>query len=279
MENNKNIEDSIFDNLKVDFKTDKEQIWADMEEKILLKRQPEKFHINNWIKYSVAASVLLLITFSIIYINSNKKIICDRGQKIEHILPDGSKVILNADSYIQYSTWLWRFNRRLDFEGEAYFEVIKGSKFKVLSSKGETEVLGTSFNINSRNNYKVYCNTGKVRVIYKASDKETIISKGELAEFDNGEIKKIENLDNQNIINWINNSFVFNSEKLNLVFEEIERQYNIRIEFEKNTLSNLKYSGLFNKTNNVDSTLSLVCIPFDFKFEKISDNLYKINKQ
>ena len=58
------------------------------------------------------------------------------------------------------------FSRKVSLEGEAFFEVNPGKKFEVVSKFGKTIVLGTSFNIYSRNSsYQVTCMTGKVKVI------------------------------------------------------------------------------------------------------------------
>lgn len=79
-----------------------------------------------------------------------------RGRQFKLILPDGSKVWLNAASSIRYPTAFTGTDRQVTITGEAYFEVEKmtNKPFKVsfhtpAAGSGEVEVLGTHFNINT----------------------------------------------------------------------------------------------------------------------------------
>ena len=80
-----------------------------------------------------------------------------KGRQFQIVLPDGSKVWLNAASSIKYPTVFSGTERLVTIEGEAYFEVVPvklrtGEKmpFRVkIDDATQVEVLGTSFNINS----------------------------------------------------------------------------------------------------------------------------------
>ena len=70
----------------------------------------------------------------------------------EILLPDGSAVTLNANSKLQYYT---HSARKVWLEGEAFFEVKKipetAEPFQVVTNDLTITVLGTTFNVNSRN--------------------------------------------------------------------------------------------------------------------------------
>ena len=74
------------------------------------------------------------------------------GQRAQTVLPDGSKVWLNASSKIVYHNSLWSSDRQIDLSGEAYFEVShdKHAPFIVNSKQIKTCVLGTKFNVRAR---------------------------------------------------------------------------------------------------------------------------------
>lgn len=78
------------------------------------------------------------------------------GQKTKIQLPDGSIVYLNADSEIRYKED-FSSDRKIHLEGEAFFEVVTDSlhPFVVESSGVYTQVVGTSFNINTFSGEKV----------------------------------------------------------------------------------------------------------------------------
>ncbi|MCB1128051.1 MAG: FecR domain-containing protein, partial [Verrucomicrobiae bacterium] len=73
------------------------------------------------------------------------------GERQTHALPDGSTVILNANSMIQYVA---RSPRELTLAGEAYFEVVParspGDHFRVKTRDGRVTVMGTRFAVYDR---------------------------------------------------------------------------------------------------------------------------------
>lgn len=75
-----------------------------------------------------------------------------RGETQAVVLPDGSKVWLNALSSLKYpASFASSKDRRVELTGEGYFEIEKDGAhpFIVSTDKQEVEVLGTHFNINS----------------------------------------------------------------------------------------------------------------------------------
>ena len=83
---------------------------------------------------------------------SDYEVITAAGQRAQTVLPDGSKVWLNASSKIVYHNSLWSSDRQIDLSGEAYFEVShdKHAPFIVNSKQIKTCVLGTKFNVRAR---------------------------------------------------------------------------------------------------------------------------------
>ena len=271
----KHIDEEILKDFKPPFKKSKEDIWNEvfneLEEENNAKIIPFKYF-----KLSIAASITLLICVTLIAKFYTTNIISEKGQYSSHILPDGSKVSLNVESHLSYHPFWWSFDRKINMEGEAFFEVEKGSKFSVLSNRGTTSVLGTSFNINTRNNnYNVYCKTGKVRVENNVNIVELTPN---LSAFI-GENKEliVSNKDDKQTV-WMNGDYHFTSEKLKFVFEELERQYNISILYNKD-LSSKTYTGYFNKNIPIDSTLQLICKSFGITFEKNKQGKFQIQNK
>ena len=123
------------------------------------------------------------------------------------------------------------FSRKVSLEGEAFFEVNPGKKFEVTSKFGKTVVLGTSFNIYSRNsNYQVTCVTGKVRVIENTGKNEVVILRGQKAALNPQGILDVQTgINTEQTISWLENKLSFTSVPLQQVFEEIGRQYGVVI--------------------------------------------------
>ncbi len=155
------------------------------------------------------------------------KLITGNGSHKEYQLPDGSKVTLNADSKISWSGKKFTNDRHINLDGEAFFDVTKGSAFTISTGTGKIKVLGTSFNVYARDNsFKVSCFTGKIMV--SAGGKTVTITPGESAELSGSDLNYYpdENLDKTT--GWINGEFYYENTSLKIVFEEIERQFNVK---------------------------------------------------
>lgn len=279
-------EKEFFSKVKVDFAKSKEDVWIEMQGRLNntfeAQQNPSQMQAKvifiNWKRYSIAASITILIglvSFMKLYTVEFTSI---SGENLSVILPDDSKVFLNGESSIEYSPYWWNFNRQLSFEGEAFFEVEKGSNFSVISEKGTTHVLGTSFNILSEDDtYEVFCKTGKVKVSGDTDSK--IILPGELALLlSNGNIKISENVKAEEVLAWITNEFIFNTTPMTKVIREFERQYNVTIEAPNLKLEQILFTGSLSRGSSVDEVLESVCFSFNLHLEKLGENIYTLSK-
>jgi len=108
---------------------------------------------------SRAAAVLfipLLVVALYFYRNQNDPaelltLSTQKGEQTSVILPDGSKVWLNVDTRLSYPVTYGVRSRKVQLEGEAYFEVMKNRElpFEVSSDGITTKALGTSFVVSS----------------------------------------------------------------------------------------------------------------------------------
>ncbi len=263
----------------IDWGKRKEQIWPELEKKMGdTKTIGTKIIFRPGIKLAVAAVLLILIGIPVFFQLYTKTVYIPPGKQSSIYLPDASKVKINAQSTLTYKPLLWKFSRQIKFEGEAYFEVQPGEKFEVFSSMGKTNVLGTTFNIYSRDNdYQVVCVSGKVKVTENKNNKEVILNPGQKAALNKRGILYIQSdINTGQSLSWLNNKFSFTSIPLPKVFEEISRQYGIKITVSGSI--DYIYTGTFNKSNSVENVLNLVCRPFDLRFTKKSGSEFIILK-
>jgi len=263
----------------IDWGNSKEEIWTELKKKIEAS-EPAKVRvlISPWMKIAIAAAIALLVGISVIMQSYTKTITIPSGQHSQILLPDHSSVRLNAQSTISYKPLLWKFSRKISFEGEAYFEVQKGKKFEVISSNGKTQVLGTSFNIYSRSTkYEVTCISGKVMVTESAGKNEVVILHGQKASLNTRGILDVQTgINTDQTLSWLENKLSFTSVPLQQVFEEIGRQYGVIILIPEN-LENT-YTGTFKRNTPVEQALKLVCKPFNLKFSRKSKDEFNITR-
>lgn len=257
----------------------KDEVWTEMFSEIKDEQKPKKKTRRLWLAYSAAAIMLLFISMAAFMRFYTESVICPRGEHLSFLLPDNSRVELNANSSLIYRPYWWQFSRQIEFEGEAFFNISKGNRFDIISRHGVTSILGTSFNINTRkNNYKVTCFTGKVKVLSNLTNEEVVLFPKDFASINrNGQIELKSGINANEKIMWRDHIFFFTATPIKHVFDEIELQYDIRIV--KNNLEKIPYTGNFKKSTSVDEVLNLVCLPLGLEFSKVSSKKYIVGSK
>lgn len=252
------------------------EVWAELENKISEKPVAKSFILSRrLVQYAAAAVLFILVGLLGVVSTYTKTVECLPGQHLVVNLPDGSRVDLNAGSTLKYHPLKWKFERKLGFEGEGYFNVKKGKKFKVSSANGTTQVLGTSFNIYARDDkYRVTCLTGKVKVS-SGADESVLLTPNVHVELEEGKLVVKEMFKAEKAVSWKNNQFFFAGRPLIEVIDEIERQYAVTIRLQPE-LNNRNFGSNFSKKHNVEEVLDFVCKPMQLKFVKQSENVFLV---
>jgi ferric-dicitrate binding protein FerR (iron transport regulator) len=186
-----------------------------------------------------------------------------RGGQYQVVLPDGSKVWLNAASSIRFPTTFVGRERRVQISGEAYFEIAKNAAmpFKVSVNHMTVEVLGTHFNIMAYNDEAAMTTTlveGSVKVSMNNRD-WTMLKPGEQALVNkNDKIQVLKNANVNEAIAWKNNLFWFDSDDVYAVMRQLARWYDVHIDIQGNIPD--RFTG---------------SIPRDIAFSKVFEVLQK----
>lgn len=190
-------------------------------------------------------------------------------------LPDGSEATLNAGSTLSYSKWTWKNKRIVHLTGEAYFKVQKGEKFTVKTAHGETQVLGTQFDVYDRGNtFQVKCFEGKVRVSDKQQTK--VITKGQGVKISNKMVKNLVVGAHQPA--WFEGETKFFENSLQEVFDEMQRQYILEIQTDGVDLTR-QFTGIL-PNKNLDRAMTRLCEAMNLNYQKTDDkNHIKISSK
>ena len=224
---------------------------------------------------AVAAVFLLLIGFySVSVLYSNEKVKTGFGSQTSLTLPDGSQVSLNAGSKISWNDRNFTEKRQVKIEGEVYFEVQKGKPFSIKTNNGTVRILGTQLNVFSRGNeFNVSCIMGKVSV--EAQNNEVILNPGEKAELTASGLTKISLPAVSQTAAWKEGVFYFDDKPLVSIFAEIERQFNVSVQY----TGDVKRSITVSFTNKkLEEALDVVCIPMGLKYEVENQNKVRITE-
>jgi ferric-dicitrate binding protein FerR (iron transport regulator) len=175
-----------------------------------------------------------------------------KGGQYNLVLPDGSRVWLNAASSVKYPVAFVDDARVVEVKGEVYFEVaplIRSGKkvpfrVKVLSEKNEqkslVEVMGTHFNINAYDEEASVNTTlleGKVKVSAREAARAdfAVLEPGQQAQVSNrdGAIKIIKDADVDEAVAWKNGLFMMSRADISVVLRQLARWYDVDIIYEK----------------------------------------------
>lgn len=181
------------------------------------------------------------------------------GQQYQVRLPDGSTVWLNAASALKYPV---SFNslqeRRIELEGEAYFEVAKDRKHPfIVSSKGQQiKVLGTHFNVNSyadENSTKTTLLEGSIQI-----NGRVLIKPGEQATGAGDQIK-VSKADTESAIDWKNGDFIFNNnDDFKSAMRKIARWYDVDIIYGSSSDIEMELRGWVSRKNTLSVVLQRI---------------------
>ncbi|MDO1450232.1 FecR domain-containing protein [Rhodocytophaga aerolata] len=181
------------------------------------------------------------------------------GETKTILLPDSSKVTLNANSTLRYqSRWNSAQAREVWLEGEAFLQVVKkprarDAKFIVHTDKLNVEVLGTAFNVNSRRGKtKVVLNSGKVKLLAGESKKRrgVVMVPGEMVEFSENALSFSRKKVNPDIYSsWRNHKLYFTDNTLQEITQMLEDTYGLKITIQDPLLRNRKLTGEISSTD------------------------------
>ncbi|WP_321373130.1 FecR domain-containing protein [uncultured Draconibacterium sp.] len=217
--------------------------------------------------------------------NSLNQLIIPHGKMTTLILPDGTKVALNAGSKLVYPDKFSKSKREVFLIGEAFFDVYEDKQhpFVVQTTDINVEVLGTKFNLSAYagdNIYETVLAEGKVRIRQNQSSlfDETIdLEPNQKATF-NRTLRetKVNAVDVENYILWQEGIFKFDSSDLNRITKKLERFYNIQIKYDDVMLGTLKISGKLDLQDNREVVLQRIASAASVKINRKGENFYEI---
>ena len=206
------------------------------------------------------------------------------GSKTKLYLPDGTLVWLNAGSRMTYSQGFGVDNRKVELEGEGYFEVKRNEKipFFVKTKDLQLKVLGTKFNFRDYpEDHEVVVSLleGKVGLNnLLREEKEAVLSPDERAVLNkaNG-LLTVESVTASNASQWTDGYLFFDEELLPDIAKELERSYNVKIHIANDSLKTFRFYGNFvRREQNIQEVLEALASTekMQYKIEERNITIY-----
>ncbi|MXW32092.1 MAG: DUF4974 domain-containing protein [Rhodothermaceae bacterium] len=228
-----------------------EGVGSDMWPLIQKATRPAYMRVVTWPRAVALAACIALVIAVGITLTQPTSVFAPHGEQLTHQLPDGSTVLLNSGTRIEYSRNFGESSRELTLqEGEVLLDVEHSSTpFTVETFDAQTKVLGTSFNVRSWPDElnaatDVTVESGRVQVAPRTStDLAVVLTAGQSARIQpvgqrplvtQGTEASMEKLA------WVDGGFKFSDQPLGKVAREMERRYDVEITLEAPDLESFK---------------------------------------
>lgn len=197
------------------------------------------------------------------------------------ILPDQTEIMLNRYSSLTYPERFRGKDRKVQLQGEAYFEVSKDAAhpFKVEAGAVMVQVLGTHFNIDAYPEdiqVKTTLLEGSVAVsLIEKAEERLILSPNESAVY-NKDKKSLTLHSEKNAtreIAWRNGTLLFKNTPLQEIVRELSNAFHTDIRIEGTDLQNYHMTATFSDGETLEEILSLLCRNQKFEYTKTNDNI------
>ena len=262
----------------------KDEVWTRVFSEMVPKRKRMNFPLLS----RVVASIVLLIglTYGIYDATiENRYITVETAELLspeEHILPDGTIVLLSSNSTLVYPKEFAEDKRDVEFEGLAYFSVSKDKTrpFTILAPESKVRVLGTSFSVRAYKgdiSEEVFLEEGSVSL--SSNKSEIMLVPGEIASVNtaSNKISKSVNL-NKNITAWKSRELIFDNDPMDYVFTELERYYGKSFLVKDREILALRFNGQF-KDLSIDAMLEVLTYTLDFSYTVNDENIVLTNNK
>ena len=205
--------------------------------------------------FRVAAVLIPVVLIVGLYMQLNSKVdlfgtseyeevVVDKGERIQIMFQDGTKVYINSDSKLRYPKKFALNTREVYLEGEAYFVVAKNKNrpFIVNLSGPAIHVLGTSFNVSAYKDESMIETTlvegsVKLNVVSGGKRMTQMLKPNEKAEYQKGAGKiKVFDVNTEYDTAWKNGEIIFRNHPMDKVLKTLERHYHVVFEVKDNEI-------------------------------------------
>lgn len=262
----------------------------------------------SWKKLSIAASLVILSVISLYFINEKQfnskpvkevsftEIKVPKGAVRKFVLPDGTKVSVNAGSTLKYNNDFGKKTRTVHLSGEAYFDISKGQTPFIVNTDNYTiRDIGTVFNVKAYSDdlsFETMVMEGEVviegkltidsdkpqkisvkkqqvfRLNYASSEKVQNLSHTELSDIVEVKVQKLAPSQMEEYTGWTEDLLVFEGKSFQEIIKIMERRYDVEIVLEDKNLNNYEYTGSFRNVDNIEKALKIMKETTDIEYDK-----------
>jgi ferric-dicitrate binding protein FerR (iron transport regulator) len=194
------------------------------------------------------------------------------------VLPDGSKVLLNSGSQLDYPAAFNGRRREVYLRGEGYFDIKHDAHrpFIVHAGKIKTVVLGTAFDIKAfagQDKVVVTVTRGKVRVENEHATLGILTPNEQLTVSDQNEAPAKQLVKTEEVMRWKADDVLFDDIPLSEAVAELEKRFPIRIVLENPALGNCRVTASFLHQETAEAIIGVLCGINHMQYRNTGDHI------
>ena len=209
------------------------------------------------------------------HVKNMNEVYVPRGGEYSLVLADGTKVWLNARSALRFS-YPFDSLRTVYLDGEAYFEVAHNAAkpFEVKTEENTLRVLGTKFNLRAYKEqpYQVTLLEGKVQ-ISNGIDTEILVPNNQLNQPSEAKTYEVIPVNAKLYSAWTKGVFEFNNASLKDIMCQLERWYNVEVDYATEDLKDIRFTGSILKNESLGYALEMIQKISDVRFSKRNERV------
>ncbi len=263
------------------------EVFDKISSRILLKKESKKPFINLFIKVAAALVIGLLAGYFVSYLQKEavEQVYftsrAPKGSISETMLPDGTLIVLNAGSKLEYSLGKNNQVNEVSINGEAWFDVHHNPNrtFVVKTPFYNVNVTGTQFNVKAYDEDEDIATTlVKGRVVITSGDNVALASSQELKPGEQFAYNKISKTGTMREVStkaytaWKDNKLIFLNMDLKELILVLERKFGVEIEVQNKEILDLHYTGTI-KNESILEIMDLIALTLPIKYEIIGQKI------
>lgn len=209
------------------------------------------------------------------HVKNMNEVYVPRGGEYSLVLADGTRVWLNAESTLRFS-YPFDSLRTVYLDGEAYFEVAHNAAkpFEVRAGENTLRVLGTKFNVRAYKEqpYQVTLLEGKVQ-ISNGIDTEILVPNNQLNQPSEAKTYEVIPVNAKLYSAWTKGVFEFNNASLKDIMCQLERWYNVEVDYATEDLKDIRFTGSILKNESLGYALEMIQKISDVRFSKRNEQV------
>lgn len=203
-----------------------------------------------------------------------------KSERSQLILPDGTKVWLNACSSISYNQSYGNKVREVILNGEAYFKVTKNPNLPFIVKAGgyNIQALGTAFNVSAYkedSRVSAVLEEGSISFGKENASKPHVIKPGQRISYSEiSDILTIEDVDTRLYTAWRNGEYRFEQLEFREIVKRLSQLYNVTFVFQNQKIKSIPFTGTFKSSESIGQVLNVIQTNIRMTYQFKNDTVF-----